>query len=201
MKQPTKTGGVVKRKKTKTTKKKISKPNTPNVVKLTAKKTYNKRHPEYGTSKLEKDFATDILDYLGLTYVYQYKAESIGRYYDFAITCYDNIKYEYEVKDGIKSVKQDKNPFPVTLLIEVDGDWYHSNPILVKESEMNPMQKHNKFVDKKKNEWAALNGIVLLRFWEHDIRNNKKMVLDEIQKYIKAGRKKREILENRKKPH
>ena len=45
----------------------------------------NKKHEEYGTSKLEEKFAKEFLDKLGVEYIYQFKAESIGRYYDFCI--------------------------------------------------------------------------------------------------------------------
>ena len=66
---------------------------------------------------------------------------------------------------------------------------------------MTPIQKHNLFVDKQKNEYAALRGIPLVRIWEHDIRNNKEKVLEELQKYIDIGLKKKGIKENKKKPH
>lgn len=42
-----------------------------------------KPHPKYGTSKLEKRFAEQFLDKLGIEYQYQYEAKDIKRYYDF----------------------------------------------------------------------------------------------------------------------
>ena len=63
------------------------------------------------------------------------------------------------------------------ILIEVDGDFYHSNPNLVKEDKMNPMQKHNKRVDKIKDDWAALHSIPLIRIWEEDIRKSPEKVM------------------------
>jgi len=66
----------------------------------TNKKT--KKHPEYGTSKLEEKFAKEFLDKLGVKYEYQFKAEEIGRYYDFRIT----------------------TPMGSSILIEVDGDYW-----------------------------------------------------------------------------
>ena len=47
-----------------------------------------KKHPEYGTSKLEERFAKNFLDKLGVKYIYQFKMESIGRYLDFYIPEY-----------------------------------------------------------------------------------------------------------------
>lgn len=51
------------------------------------KKKYNsnhnqRKHPEYGTSKLEKKFAKEFLDKLGVEYIYQFKAPT-QRVYDF----------------------------------------------------------------------------------------------------------------------
>lgn len=60
---------------------KVSKP------KKTLKTVVNKKkkHPQYGTSKLEEDFAKEFLDKLGVKYVYQFEAKDIGRFYDFRI--------------------------------------------------------------------------------------------------------------------
>ena len=63
------------------------------------------------------------------------------------------------------------------------------------------MHKHNKFIDGLKYQWAALHGVPLLRLWEYDIIHNPKMVENEIKKYIKSSKKKKEIKENKKKPH
>lgn len=40
-------------------------------------------HPQYGTSKLEEDFAKEFLDKLKVPYQYQFEAKDIGRFYDF----------------------------------------------------------------------------------------------------------------------
>jgi very-short-patch-repair endonuclease len=58
-----------------------------------------KKHPKYGTSKLEKKFAKEFLEKLGIKYVEQFEAKDIKRFYDFYLT-------EYRV------------------LIEVDGDYW-----------------------------------------------------------------------------
>lgn len=156
---------------------------------------------KYGTSKLELDFARDFLDKLKLTYIYQYEAKDIKRFYDFAVTCHDDTEYIMEEKDGINCVRQDKQFFPVDLIIEVDGSFFHSDPRVVTEDKITPMHKHNKFIDNLKDQWAAMHCIPLLRIWEYDIRHNPKMVIEEIQKYVKAGKIKKKRMENRKKPH
>lgn len=155
---------------------------------------------KYGTSKLERDFAIDFLDANGIDYVYQYEAKDIGRWFDFAIAV-DKRKYIKENKDGLNSIKQDDPSFEVSFLIEVDGSYFHSDPRIVDEKKMNSMQKHNKFVDKIKDTYAAINCIPLVRFWEEDIRKHPEKVMEELKKYIKISDKKHRILENKKKPH
>lgn len=61
-----------------------------------------KKHPEYGTSKLENKFAKEFLDKLGVEYIYQFEAKDIGRFYDFAI----------------------KSQLGHMVLLEVDGDYW-----------------------------------------------------------------------------
>lgn len=108
---------------------------------------------------MEQDFAKDFLDKLGVKYVYQYEAKDIGRFYDFYLPEHN-------------------------ILLEVDGGHWHSDPRLVKESEMSPMQKHNRMVDKIKDKWALLHGIPLIRIWEMDIRKNPQEVLTMLKKRL-----------------
>jgi hypothetical protein len=132
---------VTRNRKTSITKKSKIKKSTAPKVKTTKRAVH---HPKYGTSKLEEDFARDFLDKLGVKYIYQFEAKDIGRYYDFAIVLNN------ELTTGNM------------LLIEIDGSYFHSDPRLIKESEMNQMQKHNKRVDKHKDDWALMHGIPLI---------------------------------------
>ena len=142
-----------------------------------------KKAVRIGTSKLEEDFARDFLDKLGVKYIYQFEAKDIGRFYDFAVLLND------EMTTGS------------ILLIEIDGGYYHSDPRVVEESKMNPMQKHNKRVDKHKDDWALMHGIPLMRIWEKDIRENPKMVMEELKKRLYMQDKKVTITENKNKRH
>lgn len=190
MKQPVKGGGKLKLKK-----KKIIKGNPFGRGK-------EKIHTqEYGTSQLERDFARDFLDRLGLKYVYQFEAKDIKRFFDFAVTAEENYHYKYIEKDGLLSIDQDGQLFIPNFIIEVDGDYFHSNPLLVKEDKMNPMQKHNKFIDKLKDEWCGMHCIPLLRIWENDIRRNPKKVMDMICEYSSAAKKRKMIMDGKKRPH
>lgn len=130
--------------------------------KFVKKKVFTKKqrkHPLFGTSKLEEDFARDFLDKLGIEYIYQFEAKSIKRWYDF-----------YLPKHNI--------------LIEIDGSYFHSDPRLVKEEDMSPMQKRNRRIDEYKNKWALANGIPIIRFWEKDIRENPSMVMEALKKRL-----------------
>jgi very-short-patch-repair endonuclease len=106
-------------------------------------------------SKLEQLFQ-QMLVALGVDFTNQFSVQ--GYCYDFSIT--------------------DKN-----ILIEVDGDWWHCNP----ELNINPIyesQQHTVQHDKIKNKVAADNGYTLLRFWENDIKNNRKEVIAKLMSYI-----------------
>ena len=125
-----------------------------------------RKHPEYGTSKLEDRFAKNFLEKLGVVYETQFKAESIGRYYDFYLPDYN-------------------------VIIECDGDYYHSLGLMYEQ--MSPMQKKNKRVDEQKNKWAREHKIPLIRIWEHDINKNPKSVMEflkeELTKYEEQYKK------------
>ena len=140
-----------------------------------------RRHPKYGTSKLETYFEENFLKKLGLDYVYQYEAKDIGRFYDFCVF----------TKDGGSPV-----------LIEIDGSFWHSDPRLIKEGEMTPIQKRNKRVDALKDKWALLHGIPIIRIWEKDIHENPEGVMENLRNRLhviddKIVKKKRRY--NRKK--
>ena len=124
-----------------------------------------RKHPEYGTSKLEDKFAKEFLNKLGVKYEKQFKAESIGRYYDFYIPSCNT-------------------------LIEIDGGFWHSDPRLYEGKELTPTQKKNKKVDKYKDKWAKEHKIPLIRIWEHDINNNPEQVLEMLKKEISKNTEK-----------
>ena len=123
---------------------------------------------------MEEKFAKEFLEKLGVNYVYQYKAESIGRFFDFYIPS-------------------------ANLIIEIDGDYWHSYN--VEYENMTPTQKRNKRVDKEKDHWALINGIPILRIWEHDINNNPEKVMSLLKEKVGYARKQKEINDNKRKRH
>lgn len=124
-----------------------------------------RKHPEYGTSKLEDKFAKEFLNKLGVKYQTQFKAEDIGRYYDFYIPSCNT-------------------------LLEIDGGFWHSDPRLYEGKELTPTQKKNKKVDKFKDKWAKEHKIPLIRIWEHDINNSPEQVLEMLKKEISKNTEK-----------
>jgi very-short-patch-repair endonuclease len=156
----------------------------PVVKKRTVKKAV-RIHPKYGTSKLEEDFAKDFLDKLGFKYIYQFEAKDIGRFYDFCVL----LKEE----DGLVPGN--------IILIEIDGGYYHSDPRVVDENKLNPMQKHNKRVDEHKNKWALMHGIPLIRIWEKDIREKPNKVLEALKKILYVADNRAILAEKKNKRH
>ena len=132
-----------------------------------------RKHPEYGTSGLEEKFAKQILDKLGVDYQYQFKAESIGRYFDFRIG--------------------ENGP-----IFEVNGGYWHSDPRLYEGKELTPTQKKNKRVDKLKKKWADEHKIPIYYFWEKDINDNPKKIMEEIKQILEKENKRQEIKEQLK---
>ena len=141
-------------------------------IKPKKKKPIKEKYLNYGTSKLEVYFMENFLDKLGMEYVYQYEVKSIGRVFDYY--------------------------FPKCLVIlELDGNWWHFNPLTNKKSP-NRMQKKSMRVDELKNKWALANGIVLLRVWEKDVYEKPKEVMDMLIKRIGLEHEKQIINESKK---
>lgn len=167
MPQPIKKSGAYQKPRSKTVKKRhapIAKdkrlPDNPK-----PKRKYVKRHhPEYGTSKLEDRFARDFLDKLGVEYTYQFKAESIGRYYDFRI-------------------------LPKGPIIEIQGSYWHGDKRLYEDSELNAVQRKNIKTDELKRRWCSRNGIELIYIWEKDINSDPEGIMnylrEKLKRYIK----------------
>ena len=135
-----------------------------------------KRHKLPGTSKLELKFAEEFLEKLGVKYIYQFEVKEIGRWYDFYLPDH-------------------------TLIIEIDGSYYHADPRVVKEDKLTPMHKHNIRVDKYKNKWALSHGIPILRIWEKDINDAPAKVLEALRVRLGVEKNKVILAEKKNKRH
>lgn len=102
-----------------------------------------------------------------------------------------NIKYinEYNMKYyAMDNYLQDYN-----LSIEVMGDYWHTNPLIYKDSPINEMQQKRVTADKRKHTYVYnYYNHEILYLWESDIYNNLNMCKMLIQLYIKMNG----ILEN-----
>ena len=138
------------------------------------KRLYSKKTPKISDgSKLETYFRVNILEYLGVEYIQQFKLSAIGRYYDFYLPEHN-------------------------ILIEVDGDYWHADPKIYEKKDLNAIQKRNIRVDEQKNKYALMYGYVLLRFWEGDIYKNKKKVINVLKKRIGLSIKENKIKQSKK---
>ena len=104
-------------------------------------------------SKLEYEFQKNFLDKLNIENIHSYYVKQIKAFYDFYLPKYNTI-------------------------IEVDGDFYHCNPIKYPDGPICKTQEKNLKRDQQKNQWAKNNGFKLLRFWETDINNNSQQIIE-----------------------
>jgi very-short-patch-repair endonuclease len=72
------------------------------------------------------------------------------------------------------------------IYLEVDGDYYHSNPRRYKDGPKTKVQIKNHKRDIIKNEYCLNNNMCLIRFWEYDILNKKSKVIEELCNLIKS---------------
>lgn len=142
--------------------------------KVRKRKTKEKKVHEPGTSKLEEYFMTNFLDKLGVKYVYQFEAKDIHRFFDFLI-CEQN------------------------LLVELNGDYWHTNPEIYKDGPINNTQKKNIKVDEYKRNWAYSHCIPILYIWENDVRKHPEKVIKILKEAINTANKKVIIENNNKK--
>jgi G:T-mismatch repair DNA endonuclease (very short patch repair protein) len=94
-----------------------------------------------------------------------------------------NISFKEEYR--VKYWSFDFYLYELNIYLEVDGDYFHSNPIRWKDGPKSKTQKKNWTRDINKNNFCKNNDMKLIRIWEYDIINNKESVeklLCELQK-------------------
>jgi hypothetical protein len=85
-----------------------------------------------------------------------------------------NIVYEKEKICGIWSF--DFYLSDLNIYLEVDGDYFHSNPLIYKNGPKTKTQKINFYRDTKKNKFCKDNNLSLIRIWESEIFGDEKCV-------------------------
>jgi len=73
------------------------------------------------------------------------------------------------------------------MMIEVDGDYYHANPLIYESKDLNKMQIRNVRNDKFKDVLAKGNGYIIERVWEYDLNNDYKEQKKRFKKLLKDG--------------
>lgn len=68
--------------------------------------------------------------------------------------------------------------------IEVDGDYFHSNPKIYPKGPKTKTQKINNARDISKNNYCKKYGLLLGRFWESDILNNRKGIICRLNELL-----------------
>jgi very-short-patch-repair endonuclease len=92
------------------------------------------------------------------------------------------LKIDYEEERVVDCWSFDIYLVDLDVYIEVDGDYFHSNPRSYPNGPRTKTQKINKYRDIKKNEYCKKNNLELIRFWEYDILNNKKEIICRLEK-------------------
>lgn len=72
-------------------------------------------------------------------------------------------------------------------IIEVEGDYWHGNPRLFDEKDLNYVQKDRVWRDKNKFEYALNNNYNIIEIWEMDIYNKIEKVQDMIYNIFIEG--------------
>lgn len=94
-------------------------------------------------TSIEIEIAT-VLDTLGIKHVSQFRPSNYSRPFDEFI--------------------------PPKLFIEIQGDYWHGNPLFYKANELGKKQRKNRQRDAEKAVWAKENGYCLVTIWEHEIK-------------------------------
>lgn len=66
-------------------------------------------------------------------------------------------------------------------LIEIDGDYFHSNPKIYPNGPKTKTQKINFYNDQRKNNFCKQNNLLLIRIWESDILNNSQDIICKLK--------------------
>ena len=94
------------------------------------------------------------------------------------------LKINYKPQKVVSGFIYDYYLIDRNILVEVDGDYYHSNPEKYEQKDLNEMQLRNQKRDKTKDIVALGLGYKIVRFWENDIMHNGDSVINELKKIL-----------------
>lgn len=86
----------------------------------------------------------EVLDIVGLEHISQYRPASFSRVFDEFV--------------------------PPDIFIEINGDYWHGNPEIYADDDLDEKQRERRKSDAEKAQWIKGNGYHLITFWENDIK-------------------------------
>lgn len=96
------------------------------------------------------------------------------------------LKVNFEMQKVVGSKIFDFYLPDYNILVEIDGDYYHANPDIIKEENINRMQAKNIKNDKFKDALAFGLNYGLERVWENDLKTNYSNVKSRFKKLLKG---------------
>jgi very-short-patch-repair endonuclease len=99
----------------------------------------------------------------------------------------NNIVFEFQYQIG-RFVCDFAIP-NLKIVIECDGDYWHSNPLIYNLDSLDNRQIKKLELDKRKDLYLLENGWEILRFYETDIKRDIKECISIIKKKIKEFKK------------
>lgn len=98
----------------------------------------------------------------------------------------DKFNIAYEEEKRVSHWSFDIYLIDLNTYIEVDGDYFHSNPVKYPDGPKTKTQKINWSRDQCKNKYCEENGLALFRFWECDILNEDKDIICQLQEWSES---------------
>jgi G:T-mismatch repair DNA endonuclease (very short patch repair protein) len=96
----------------------------------------------------------------------------------------ENLQLNYEEEKILSYWSFDFYLTDYDIYIEVDGDYWHSNPKFYPDGPKTKSQKINYSRDISKNNFCNRNNIKLVRFWENDLIQNKKEIICKLEELL-----------------
>lgn len=100
----------------------------------------------------------------------------------------EELDIEYEPEYAFDNFYYDFRIRGTSLLIEVNGDYWHANPLVYPCKKMiNETQKKNVRRDHYKRRVAREHGFYVLYVWEYDLKNSPENVIITLERYVKKA--------------
>lgn len=96
----------------------------------------------------------------------------------------DELNLKYKEEEGHGHFLFDFYLIDHDIYIEVDGDYWHSNPKFYPNGPKTKAQKINRSRDISKNKYCQKNKLKMIRFWENDIHKNKQNVIEKLKWHL-----------------